>query len=437
MLWRSKIPGVMALCLIILGGWTIQAEAHRRGALPLVRPAPPPVPQLTGGNRANGPLLLQPEAYWQRLTDQEETGELQEAWKTGLALVNLFPRAPQRGLALLKLADLLKKNGETAVALELYSLAAALTAGSPEAGRASLAAKALAFTHSLPQSDPMQALGRFIKDTSSLTGDPPAEELLEALKAGWEMIFAKVQASSPVPISVLEELLALWELQPQGLRPPAAARLLADLLREKGLEQAAESLAARAEKNKKFEPLGALAPGLAAIHPLGSGVWKWATFRMPVNGGFVFDSFPAAIRVPAEPSPPVSGGLLDWFLPQTARAAWLGEKMRARETLWLQTQPNPLVRRLQAQLAHCSLAVPNPGGAREWETPRADRPGPAELEPFYQDRLGVSRLRDGQMEAAAATFHELSQHQDPFWQRLARVRLTDLELTRLQAKPSP
>ncbi len=57
--------------------------------------------------------------------------------------------------------------------------------------------------------------------------------------------------------------------------------------------------------------------------------------------------------------------------------------------------------------------------------------------PFYQDRLGLSHLNDGQPDAAQATFQELAQHHDPFWQRLAQIRLADLELSRLQAEPSP
>jgi hypothetical protein len=57
--------------------------------------------------------------------------------------------------------------------------------------------------------------------------------------------------------------------------------------------------------------------------------------------------------------------------------------------------------------------------------------------PFSQYCLGVNRLQDGHPEEAQATFQELAQNHDPFWQSLARVRLADLELSRLQAEPAP
>jgi len=49
----------------------------------------------------------------------------------------------------------------------------------------------------------------------------------------------------------------------------------------------------------------------------------------------------------------------------------------------------------------------------------------------------LSHLKSGKTDAAQKTFQELAQHNDLFWRRLAQVRLTDLELSRLQAEPSP
>jgi hypothetical protein len=67
----------------------------------------------------------------------------------------------------------------------------------------------------------------------------------------------------------------------------------------------------------------------------------------------------------------------------------------------------------------------------------ANKPLGQNLSPFYQDRLGLSRLKEGQPDAAQATFQQLAQHNDSFWRRLAQVRLADLELSRVQAEPSP
>jgi len=67
----------------------------------------------------------------------------------------------------------------------------------------------------------------------------------------------------------------------------------------------------------------------------------------------------------------------------------------------------------------------------------ADKPAGKDPGPFDQDRLGVRHLRDGHSDSAQATFQELSQQKDPFWRRLAQVRLADLELSRLQAESFP
>jgi hypothetical protein len=66
-----------------------------------------------------------------------------------------------------------------------------------------------------------------------------------------------------------------------------------------------------------------------------------------------------------------------------------------------------------------------------------DNPVGRDPTPFQKDRLGLSHLQEGQPEAAQAAFQELAQYHDPFWQRLAQVRLADMELSRLQTEPAP
>jgi hypothetical protein len=130
------------------------------------------------------------------------------------------------------------------------------------------------------------------------------------------------------------------------------------------------------------------------------------------------------------------GGLESWFTPGGALAAGLAGPPPARGPILLHLRPTPLLAGLRADLARSSLSArPFFITSRLGHSPAA--PLTEDLGPFHQDRLGLSHLNDGQPEAAQATFQELSRHHDPFWQRLARVRLADLELSRLQAKPSP
>jgi tetratricopeptide (TPR) repeat protein len=194
---------------------------------------------------------LKPDLYWQKLISQEQAGELVEAWKTGLALVNLFPRAPQQGAALFKLAEMAKEQGEIEQALELYGLAASLSPGTSEAAQACLAASVLEFSQDLSRNDPVQALRYFLEKVAVLPGGYSSETLQKALKTGWQAVTHKVQASPPPPLTLVEEILALWDLQPPGLGPPEAAHLLGNLLKKHGLLEEAQALLARKGHKKK------------------------------------------------------------------------------------------------------------------------------------------------------------------------------------------
>jgi tetratricopeptide (TPR) repeat protein len=436
---------LIPLCLAVVLAWGVHAEAHRRGGLPLVRPAPPPLTQAPASaplaDNLTGPLALQPEAYWQRLLAEERAGELHEARKTGLALVNLFPRAPQRASALLKLAELVTREGNTAEALELYGLAAVLAAGSPEGVQACLEATALQFSRDLPQGDPVRTLGRFLKTMSVRPAGYSSEALTQALKTGWQAVALKVRATSPLPLSLVEEILALWELQPKGLGPPEAAQLVTDLLREKGLGETARTLAAQAGKNQA-EPHRMIDIPPSEI-PWLTGKWPGLTHILAqVDPGeevrqSLLGAWLAGGRAGVESESAAGDGLLAWFPPGGALAAGWAGPPPARGPNLLHLRPNPPLERLRTELARSSLSErPFFKTSRLKHSP-AEAPVTEDLGPFYQDRLGLSHLKDGQPEAAQTTFQELSRHRDPFWQRLARVRLADLELSRLQAKPSP
>jgi hypothetical protein len=217
MFYGAHLARLIPFCLVIVLTWGGPAGAHRRGGLPLIRPAPPSLTQIPApaADNLTAPPALQPQAYWQRLLAQEQAGKLHEARKTGLALVNLFPQAPKRASALLKLAELAQKEGKAAEALELYGLAAVLAAGSPEGVQACLEARALQFSRDLPQGDPVRTLGRLLKTIPALPPAYSSEVLSQALKTGWQAVARKVRSTSPLPLSLVEEILALWELQPE------------------------------------------------------------------------------------------------------------------------------------------------------------------------------------------------------------------------------
>jgi tetratricopeptide (TPR) repeat protein len=216
----------------------------------LVHPAVPQAAQPQAPPEGtSGPLSLKPDSYWQRLLAQEQAGDFTEAKKTGLALANIFPQSPQRGTALLKAGELAQKQGRTGEALEFFGLVSSLNPGTPEASQACLAMSALALARDLHQGNPIQSLRQFMGRTSHLSPGYSSESFQAALKTGWQAVACQVRGTSPLPLSLVEEGLALWDLQPKGLGPPKAARLLADLLQLRqgadegiSLERAVEDL---------------------------------------------------------------------------------------------------------------------------------------------------------------------------------------------------
>jgi tetratricopeptide (TPR) repeat protein len=424
-------------------GWTGSAAAHRRHSLPLLYPSPPPVSPTVAPETQNfyGPPALNPESYWKRLLSQEKAGQFQEAWKTGLALANIFPHSPQRGPALLKLAEMAKSQGKVDEALELFSFAAALTAGSQEASQARLAASALELARNLQETNPVEALRRFLLHTKMLPPGYSPELMQEALRTGWQAVRQMVQATSPLPLSLVEDILALWDLQPQGVRPTEASRLLADLLRKEGLCEEARALLDKTADKEKIEPPPVIrASGLEQ---------SWLSRSCPgfpgalgLSGGFGPPRYFWPVRrhwwqVSSIPSTHRGDALLSWLLPQTAYAAWLEDQVAALDQGLRHTWASPLPCQFNMGAAH-NYETPNssPRATRAAQVLEDGSIGP-DPGPFHQDRLGLNHLENGRLEAAQAAFQEMAQNNDPFWQRLAQVRLADLELSRLQAEIAP
>ena len=440
--WRWLTPLVL-ICLLVFMAWVEKAPAHRREGLPLVRPAPPtaatgPTPQ---AEKSLGPLSLEPDSYWQRLLAQEKAGELEEVWKTGMALVNLFPQASQRGAALLKLAALAQGRGETAQALELYGLVGCLVPDTPEAAQACLVERALELSQALSQGEPLQALRRFLEAVATLPTGYDPETLQEALKNGWQAVCQKVRANAPPPLSLVEEILALWDLQPQGVGPSEAACLLADLLKEYGLLEEARTLLTlegkkiredrRSKLYKQSQELSWLSPSWLGI----------ATFLEQFTQGdeqqkLLLRSWLARWQAGIKSSAILDESLLAWFMPQKANVWWEGQTPTQEHNLNYPLAP-PMADRLQAGLAQRYWAQSHFCPTAQMRQLTSNKPLRGDLSPFYRDRQGLSHLKSGEIDDAQKTFQDLAQHNDPFWRRLAQVRLADLELSRLQAEPSP
>jgi len=379
--------------------------------------------------------------YWQKLLAQKQAGEVEETRKTGMALVNLFPQAPQRGAALLKLAELAQGKGDPAQALELYGLAASLFPGTPEAAQAALEAHVLELSRDLSQGKALPALRHFLKKVTTLPSGYPPETLQAALKTGWQAVCQQVRAADPPPLTLVEEILTLWDLQPQSNGPPDAARLLADLLQEYGLLEEARTLLAReGAKTENDRRSGLQVHGLELAW-LSKGWPGVADFLKQIPEGekkqnFLLRSFLSRWQSGAESAAPPVETLLSWFTPQKPNA-WETGELAALEQSLKQPWTAPFAERLQASLARRYWTEGQFSHAAQMYQSMADHSLEGDLSPFYQDRLGLSHFKCGKTDAAQKTFRKLAQHDDTFWRRLAQVRLTDLELSRVQAEPSP
>jgi hypothetical protein len=131
------------------------------------------------------------------------------------------------------------------------------------------------------------------------------------------------------------------------------------------------------------------------------------------------------------------GDFLAWFLPKKANAAWRDLQIKTLKQTRQHPGAAPFVDRLQAELARRYWAESHFLRTAQINQLMAAKPCGRDLSPFHQDRLGLSHLKEGQPDAAQTTFQQLAQQNDPFWRRLARVRLADLELSRFQSEPSP
>jgi tetratricopeptide (TPR) repeat protein len=445
-----KGMGMLVICLGVLGGWCRDLAAHRRAAGPLPRvvanyPAPGPDPK----EQLSLPPALTAAAYWQRveaLAAADRPAALQE---TVLALLNLFPRSPEAGAALLKLAHQAKLRGETAKSLELLGLAARVGQGPLAAGQARLAAASLELSEDLAREAPARAFRSFLEKLDALASCCPATEWEVTLAEGWQLLARQVEALDPCPLPLLEELLALWEQHPQGIHPAEGALLLADLLKKQGLVEEARVFldqAAQASQASRSPRLATRALELIWLSRGWFGVKEFLQ-RHPQERGELSALLCSWLTLPSsrEPGacpPPARDGnpaeaLWAWLLPREAHAGPPERALAVLERALKHSWPAFIQERLHHELAGAYLLQGNFSQAATIYQDMASKAVIPGTSPFYRDRLGMSRWREGCLDAAHASFRLLERENDPLWQQVGKVRLTDLELARLQAATFP
>uniref|UniRef100_A0A7C5ELF1 Tetratricopeptide repeat protein n=1 Tax=Desulfobacca acetoxidans TaxID=60893 RepID=A0A7C5ELF1_9BACT len=437
------------LALVLTLMWPGEGQAHRRGGLALSRPGPAPMPAASslGVETLSSPLALTPEAYLQRLTALEKAGRLPEAWEVGLGLLNLFPQASQRQVALRLLADIARKRGEPETALEIWSLAAIWPAVTREASRPQVEKLCLELDLGIKTGEPLLAMRRFLENLKAGAQEVMSDRVRHSLKTGWEAVGRQVRATSPPPLELVEEVLRIWEMQPQGYVLPEAALLLADILKEHQLLEAARAILSKVEQTSPQVQESRLRVYSLELAWLSRGwVGLADTLRFGVKGDEDRKALVASWLASRLHQSQASAGaesaspgeaLLAWFLPQPARAAWLAGQSSALTLALQHPWPFPVTGPFYAELARRFWAEGDfPGAAKVYQT-LAKEAASEELALFYQDRLGLSQWKGGQPEAAHTTFSGLAQQNDPFWQCLGQVRLADLELARWQSEVSP
>ncbi|MEW6386406.1 MAG: tetratricopeptide repeat protein [Thermodesulfobacteriota bacterium] len=431
---RKPRYGVLALVLFLLASVPVtEAWAHRRPQpKPAAKPASPgevktPDPAIAPLGPAALPEVLSPEFFLSQAQEQEKTGDRTGSLQTLTVFINLYPQHPERSAALLRAARLAQRDGRLAQARETYALAAALYPDTAVASRSHLELAVLEFYERLGEMEPVPAFKGFLEKIAGWPASPPADSLKEPLQTGWSAVEGQVRAQRPCPPQLVEEVLALWELQPPGASPPEAALLVADLCREKGLWQKAEALLEEL-KAKGSGPLSRQADrGLKELAGASSGVIK-TSGPAPLNpapGATLTPAAAGGVSLPNRTAPPNPEVSLDPSLDQSL------------EDLLQRPLPDTVKERLLRQLAQMHWSRADFTQAEKIYQALLAKAPPGDIAVFYQDRLGLSRLKGQRLESAQEVYQGMERARDHFWQVLARTRLLDLEMARLKAAPSP
>ncbi len=236
--WRL-VPVVLGLCLVLIGSQ--EAPAHRRqhlirtGEVSSIAVQPRPFTLTLTPSQPQAVKFEAPDSLLQGARSLESKDDLSGASELLLRFINLFPQHPDRSRALTTLAKLAEKTGQLDKAWEVYTLTAVLYSGTRVGAQARFGALRLELVRGLTEGEKTRAFRHFLENLSKLLGVTEESEVRHTVEMGWQAVVLQVGDRGPHPLSLLEEVLALWDLTPAGLRPPAAGLLVSKLLKEKGL----------------------------------------------------------------------------------------------------------------------------------------------------------------------------------------------------------
>lgn len=394
-----------------------------------------------------------PESFLVRAREQEKKGEIILCLQTLSKFINVYPRHPERPATLFRLARLAQENRQQDRAFNTYALAASLYPDNKMAGEAKWQAHTLGFYQDLKESDPLATFKNYLLKNASLPGGVDAAKLREPLLRGWQEVERAVRQQSPCPVTLVEEVLNLWELHPQGTQPPEAALLIGELLQENGLYGEARGYLQRARDQGpeavRTQALVGLLEGSWTTRDLFDFASNWMVWRrnrgeitllmqarlekLPLPKGF-FSGEPGAEGGKKPDEDPVAV-LLDWWSGKSLDGSRLSALIQCLEHFLHRSLPGAVKERLKQQLAQLQWSQgAYPQAARIYQELLAS-PRQNETSVFYQDRLALSQLKERHPEAAAQIYQGMGQEKENIWQLLSRTRLADLELARMQTEP--
>ncbi len=400
------------------------------------------------------PATDDPQTLLTRARELESRGDVAGCLETLAKFINVYFRHPERAAVLQRMAFLAQDRGQGDKALQIHALTAFLYPGSRAAAECRWQIDNLEFSQNLRERDPLAVFKDYLESAKSQAQGVAPAKLREPLRQGWQAVEQVLRRTSPCPLPVVEEALALWELHPEGTQPPEAALILGELLLENGLcGEARNYLQKAGEQGNPAVRTRALAGLLEAAwesRDLGEFAGAWASWRR--NQGEVTPDLKARLNKLPLPEALFSkaletgqehkkveddalAALLDWWSGRAPDASRQAEMLRFLPHFLNRPLPPGVKKRLLLQMAQLQWSQGHYSQAAQVyeQLLRAETQG--ENSAFYHDRLALSQLQGQRPEAAQQIFRDLGHEGDNFWQLVSRTRLADMELGRLQAEP--
>ncbi|MBI4794430.1 MAG: hypothetical protein HY790_01060, partial [Deltaproteobacteria bacterium] len=378
-----------------------------------------PEPPAATAPAAPKPAAIEaPKTLLTRARGQEAGGDISGCLVSLAKFVNVYPQNQERAGALQKMAQLAQAGGQQDKALQIYALTASLYPGSQAAAEARWQMHNLEFFQNLRESDPLASFKNYLRKVNSRPPGVTPEKLREPLRQGWLAVERVLRRTSPCPVQLLEEALALWELHPEGTQLPEAALVLGEILQGNGLYGEARSCLLQAREQGspevRTQALVGLLEGAWASRDLPdfAGAWNdWRRNRGEITPALKsrLDKLPLPEALFAEapgtgqerkPEEDAVAALLDWWRGKSPDPSRQADLLGCLEHFLRRPLPPAVKERLLLQIAQLQWCQGNfPQAARIYqELLKANAKG--ENRAFYQDRLALSQLQGRRPETA-------------------------------------